>query len=890
MIPKIRRGKKMSGLITYLLGPGEHNEHRDRHIIGGSPTVMREMWLEHFDGPGDDEAARDVALAVADEIEIPRRLYQTQVRMKTKVKVAVGAGGSRELGMDVFEPAGKNEKGSYKDAPVWHCVLALAPGEELSDDRWQEIADTFMDRMGFTGTPDGKRAQARWVAVRHGHSGEKGEGQDHVHIAASLVRDDGRKVSTFDYGPGRAKGDWRHADQVCGELEREFGLKVLASRREGGGMSENSRAEIERAKRLGTPETERERLRRMVRAYATAAESEREFVTNLRAVGVAVRARYAPGGTTEVIGYSVRLRRGDDEVGPWLGGGKLAKDLSLSALREQQWIDSPEGREDALSAWMNRTDRTRAGRDRGDGMGAWAQAAADVEQWREQLAEIPVTDRAQWAWMAGQASGVFAAWSEMLEGDEPGQFAAAAREMARSAQVARQADRWRPPRQQRPSPAADVAHLLLQHTAQSSRPRTHISRGARDGQAAAELAVLLLALMLLLLLAAIAIARAVARAHRARGELVRATSVEHVMREQIDPVRAGWESELQARRDQWDRDAAQVFTAAAGRRAQRVLEGAIAPREEQPDPKRRPTPSEKAVASARGPLTPPVRAPQITRPIYSELSDEDKNVQRLLDVSGLAFGRRNEVQPRSWNDRKLDAELQHRRREVELLEQDVDARRNGQGPHTVAAQAENAEYRRQADRIAPARRARAEAERALAEQRELRGRQQGLQWKLNETPRRKVLMRRDIQSSLGEVDAALAEVSVRLDAADAAAEAAVKVCGIPMHEWDDIEFRAHERQQQSHLRGAQDKDARELVTDAEALQKLRGELKLVETERTRRSKLTPEQRDQEQQQRVRSSRIRPPNRSTSVDPNPSQTSYRAPGYGRDTGKDQGMGR
>ncbi|MGV9668716.1 hypothetical protein [Nocardia niigatensis] len=51
-------------------------------------------------------------------------------------------------------------------------VFASATGR-----RW------FMARMGFTGTKDGKVAQARWAAVRHGHSGEKGDGQDHIHLS-----------------------------------------------------------------------------------------------------------------------------------------------------------------------------------------------------------------------------------------------------------------------------------------------------------------------------------------------------------------------------------------------------------------------------------------------------------------------------------------------------------------------------------------------------------------------------------------------------------------------------------------------------------------------------------------------------------------------------------
>jgi hypothetical protein len=900
MIPKIRRGKKMSGLVSYLLGPGEHNEHTDRHIIAGSPTVMREVWLEHFDGPGDDAAAREVALAVADEVEIPRRLYGTQVRMKAK-PVAVGVGG-RELGLDVVEPAGKGEKGQYKDAPVWHCVLALMPGEELSDDRWQQIADEFMERMGFTGTPDGKRAQARWVAVRHGLSGEHGEGQDHIHIAASLVREDGSKVSTYDYGPGKAKGDWRRADEICGELEREFGLKVLASRKEGGGLSENSRAEIERAKRLGTPETERERLRRMVRAHAVAAESETAFVTGLREAGVSIRARYAAGGTTEVTGYSVRLQRGGSEVGPWVGGGKLAGDLSLTALREQQWDDSPEARADALAAWKNRTSG-QAGRTREGGVGAWQRAASEAEQWRERLAEVPHGDRAQWAWLAGQAAGVFAAWSETLEGDQPGAFAAAQHELTRSAQLARRTDRWRPPPEHRPSAFGDLAQLLLAHPA-GSRPRTHTSRGARDGEAVAEMAAVLLALMLLLLLLAIAIAVEVARAHRARGELARATAVEQMTREHLDPVRAGWESELQSRRDQWDRDAAQVFTAAAGRAAHRVIDrettswGApLRPpsqeRQEQhkQEQKQNQEWADKVLAAASGPLTPPTpaAADKARRKYYSELTDEEKSRLRMMTAVN-AQSASHDLRPRGWTDELLAAELAHRRTEVELLAADIEARRAGGGPHTRQVLADNAELSKQAEKIVPAQQARTAAEEILAEQQRLATRKQNLQWQLAETPSRRMLARKKLQTQITETEGALEELTPKLTAAQTAADAAAKATGVPAHEWDATLRQAHQQQQQWRLRGAREKDQRDLSEDTTHLRGLQRDLDGVEAEHARREQLTPEQREREIRIRTQS-KPRTTGRGRPLQsPEPGRGAgmpYQPPSLGRGRGTDHG---
>lgn len=429
--------------------------------------------------------------------------------------------------------------------------------------------------MGFNGSADGTVEPARWAAVRHGRSGKKGDGQEHIHIAASLVREDGTKVNTFDYGPGKRKGDRLRAQDVANELEHLYGLKVLKSREEGGGHSGNSRAEIERAARTGAPETERERLRRAVRAAATGADTEAEFVHALREAGISIAPRWTAGGQTEAAGYKVRMRRDGVEVGPWVGGGKLDHDLTLTALREQQWADSPEARADAATAWRGRTARSGARRDGPDleDPQTWRAAAAEIGEWQRTLAAVPPGDRAQWAWAAGQASGVFAAFSEALEGDQPGAFAAAAKELARSVQVQYASQRYQPRVAGRAAIGGSTRTGLGAAAAilfdEAVRPGGSRIRRAGSGEAT-DLAALVLAMLLALLVIAIAIAVQIANAHRARHQVMRAVGIDQSLRG-IDPVRRAWDSDLQARRFRWDRDAAEVFTAAAGRRAGRFL-------------------------------------------------------------------------------------------------------------------------------------------------------------------------------------------------------------------------------------------------------------------------------------------------------------------------------
>ena len=131
----------------------------------------------------------------------------------------------------------------------------------MTDEKRSAIAQDFMDRMGFTEAGSGK-ADCRWVAVRHGLSTN---GNDHVHLAVSLVREDGTKASTHN--------DFTRAQTVCRDLERDHGLERLESRDRGIGERRVKPAELALAKRAGV-EIEPQKLERIVRAASVASIDE----------------------------------------------------------------------------------------------------------------------------------------------------------------------------------------------------------------------------------------------------------------------------------------------------------------------------------------------------------------------------------------------------------------------------------------------------------------------------------------------------------------------------------------------------------------------------------------------------------------------------------------
>lgn len=407
MMPNITRGARMSGLLSYLQGPGKANEHTNPHIVGGDEVVLSRF--------GSGALTREQALAVAKVIDTPRRAMGTTVAMVDRRRAQAQAD-------ETGGPLAVALREHTRDVNVWHCSLSLKAVEgQLSDEKWGQIAGDFMDRMGFTDA--GGKAPARWVAVRHGVSAA---GNDHIHIAASAVREDGTKVSTFK--------DRKRAQDVCGELERLYGLEVLESRGAQRGERGFDPAEKHIAQRRGRGELERRELARKVRAAAASAAGEAEFVRTARGMGLLVRPRFARGGRDEVIGYSAALRPARAGDAPtWFGGGHLDKDLTLPRLR-RNWADTDPERRAAAAEWAGpAAGGESVGRGRFDPL-AVEQAGQALGEWTAYLRTIPVTDRGEWARAAGQSAGVLAAWSATLE-PTPGPLARAADQLSRSAQI-----------------------------------------------------------------------------------------------------------------------------------------------------------------------------------------------------------------------------------------------------------------------------------------------------------------------------------------------------------------------------------------------------------------------------------------------------------------------
>jgi hypothetical protein len=279
LIPRIhKQGSNTLGLLHYLYGKGTREEHVDPHLVASFDDMAPD--------PGRDPSA-------------------------TK----------KDLQHLLDQPLALLTPDQRPDRHVWHCSVRAAPDDPvLSDEQWADIARRT---VAATGIDPGDGAGCRWAAVRHA--------DDHIHIVATLVREDGRRPDHHRSG--------QRAQAECRLIEKEFGLHQVAPG-DGTAARRATSAERYKAERQGRSRPAREELRESVRQAVAGAAGEEEFFDRLASAGVLIRKRIAPSG--DLLGYKVALPGDHNKDGEpvYYSGSTLAPDLSLPRIRDR-WTSPP---------------------------------------------------------------------------------------------------------------------------------------------------------------------------------------------------------------------------------------------------------------------------------------------------------------------------------------------------------------------------------------------------------------------------------------------------------------------------------------------------------------------------------------------------------------------
>lgn len=375
-------GKDAAGLTRYIFGQGKANEHTNQRIVAGSPELVGE-W-----SGGSLSMAEATHLGRVVEASW-RRQYAPGLAM-----AGVGSGGVTRANL-----AGSADG----QAHVFHAALSLHPDHvPLTDDQWQEVANRYVEAMGFTGVDD--KPDCSWYAAHHGTSAE---GNDHIHVVVCATRRDGSRASLHDSGrrSQTARRDvlekLPYVDQLH-DQGRTLGAQTARSFT----AAEHNIARERATRGEGSTTPDRVALHRVVRGAAADSRTEAEFINNVikhPRMEIAA-ARWAPGSQNQdPTGYKVRMNDG-----AWFSASSLAPDLTLSKLRPR-WAshESDHTRSYARALWAERAlgEKREATR---DVPAALRRATEGLRSANETIERLDPLDRAAWEQVSSSTAGITA--------------------------------------------------------------------------------------------------------------------------------------------------------------------------------------------------------------------------------------------------------------------------------------------------------------------------------------------------------------------------------------------------------------------------------------------------------------------------------------------------
>jgi hypothetical protein len=198
---------------------------------------------------------------------------------------------------------------------VYHASLSLAHKESLDDDTWDEIAQKYLQAMGFN--------MNQYVVVRH-----TDRTHEHIHIAASRIQLDGTTVSD--------SWDDRRSEVVIRKLEQEYNLQSVQPSWEKDKHSPTT-GERRHIARTGE-ESVRVKLQRSLDQATHDHPTMPELIERAQQQGVNVRVGYTRTGIVKGISYQL------DSVA--FSGTHLGKAYTFPGLQKHRGVNYSPKRDD----------------------------------------------------------------------------------------------------------------------------------------------------------------------------------------------------------------------------------------------------------------------------------------------------------------------------------------------------------------------------------------------------------------------------------------------------------------------------------------------------------------------------------------------------------------
>ena len=209
---------------------------------------------------------------------------------------------------------------------VYHVSLSAAPDDCIDKELWKEIAQKYLDNMGFNCN--------QYAIYRHSNTDN-----DHIHIVASRIRLDTGKVVHDGW-------DYLRSEKVLREIEKEYGLFQVKSRdkqqkaHSTGQVKriEREQFEYESGKRQTPPEKPiKQKLQQAINKASLDNPTLPLMIARLQIKGIEVRAGFTRNGKSKGISYCI-----DEQA---FSGTNLGAAYTFNGLQKYLGVDYQEERD-----------------------------------------------------------------------------------------------------------------------------------------------------------------------------------------------------------------------------------------------------------------------------------------------------------------------------------------------------------------------------------------------------------------------------------------------------------------------------------------------------------------------------------------------------------------
>ncbi|BBD70892.1 relaxase/mobilization nuclease family protein [Nostoc commune NIES-4072] len=211
---------------------------------------------------------------------------------------------------------------------VHHVSLSLSPGEQLDNDTWCEIADKYIEEMGYT---------ANQYAIYH-HSDRN---HDHIHICASRISLDDGKIT-------RDSWEYVRSEKIIRQLELEYGLQQTLNSKEKLNRApsvgqqrrvEREQLEYEQGERNTPPQQPiKTQLIELIDRATVDKPTMPQLMERLQLLGIEMRHGLTRNGKSKGISYSWNDQK--------FSGTSLGPAYTFPGLQKHRGIDYQPERDD----------------------------------------------------------------------------------------------------------------------------------------------------------------------------------------------------------------------------------------------------------------------------------------------------------------------------------------------------------------------------------------------------------------------------------------------------------------------------------------------------------------------------------------------------------------